>query len=240
MGSLRAQGGLSSVTAAVLAGGLGTRLRPVVADRPKVLAPVRGRPFLSYLLDYLSAAGIRSVVLCTGYLGAQVQRTFGNRYKDMELRYSREPRPLGTGGALRFALPHFSSDPVLVMNGDSFCTAELRSFWKWHGEQSARGSLLLVRGVSPHRYGIVEVGESGAVTRFAEKEKTTSESWISAGVYLLSHEILASIPAQETLSLEYDIFPRWVGRGLFGYRSDGVLLDIGTPDDFIKAEQFLG
>jgi D-glycero-alpha-D-manno-heptose 1-phosphate guanylyltransferase len=111
----------SEVTAAVLAGGLGTRLRSVVDDRPKVLAQVHARPFLMFLLDQLAAADFRSVVLCTGYLGEQIQRTFGETYKCLRILYSQEPKPLGTGGALRFALPQITSDPVLVLNGDSFC-----------------------------------------------------------------------------------------------------------------------
>ena len=109
------------VTAAILAGGLGTRLRSVVKDRPKVLAEIRGVPFLTYLLDQLAAAGVRDVVLCTGYMGEQVRSAFGDSYGGMCLSYSQESSPLGTAGALRLALPLFKSSSVLVMNGDSFC-----------------------------------------------------------------------------------------------------------------------
>ena len=109
---------LSSVSVALLAGGLGTRLRSVVADRPKVLAEIRSQPFLTYLLDQVAAAGCRSVVLCTGYLGDQIESTFGKSYGPLRLIYSREQEPLGTAGALRFAITRFESDPVLVMNGD--------------------------------------------------------------------------------------------------------------------------
>ena len=128
----------------ILAGGFGTRLRSVVSDRPKVLAEVGGRPFLEYLLDQLVAEDVKSVVLCTGYLGEQVQRRLGTHYRTLALQYSREPQPLGTGGALRLALPMLDTDPVLVMNGDSYCDTRLDAFANWHagrrraGDDSAR------------------------------------------------------------------------------------------------------
>ena len=119
---------LADLTAAILVGGFGTRLRPVVADRPKVLAEVRGRPFLAYLLDQAAAAGLKSVVLCTGYMGDRVQAVFGDTYGELHLTYSQEVVPLGTAGALHLALPLFASAPVLIMNGDSFCDNESASF----------------------------------------------------------------------------------------------------------------
>src|ERR671910_3457055 len=124
--------GFSDLSVAVLAGGLGTRLRPVVSDRPKALAEIHGRPFLAYLLDQLSTAGCSRVVLCTGHLGEQIERAFDKRYRNLQISYSRETRPLGTGGALRLALPDLLSDPVLVMNGDSFCATDLTSVRDWH------------------------------------------------------------------------------------------------------------
>src|ERR1700751_2704735 len=104
------------ITGAILAGGSGTRLRPILIGRPKVLAPVSGRPFLTYLLDQLSEAGIRKAVLCTGYLAEQVKSAVGERYGDLQILYSQEDRPLGTAGALGLALPLLDSEPVLVFN----------------------------------------------------------------------------------------------------------------------------
>ena len=134
---------LSNVSVAVLAGGLGTRLRPVVADRPKVLAQIRSQPFLSYLLDQIAAAGCRSVVLCTGYLGEQIESTFGKNYGPLRLIYSREQEPLGTAGALKLAITRFESDPVLVMNGDSFCAIDIKAYWNWHCQCQATASMAL-------------------------------------------------------------------------------------------------
>jgi len=230
---------ISEITVAVLAGGLGTRLRQVVADRPKALAVIHGRPFLAYLLDQVAAAGLRHAVLCTGYLGEMISETFKSTYGPLQLSYSHEEEPLGTGGALRLALSKLQSDPVLVMNGDSYCAADFRSFFQWHCKRKAKGSLLLAGMAKPGRYGSVRIDSDGALLAFTEKSREDTNDWMNAGVYLMSQAMLASIPRQGKVSLEYDIFPQWVGHGLFGYQTHGAFLDIGTPEDFLRAEPFL-
>jgi len=229
---------LAGATAAILVGGLGTRLRPVVAEVPKVLAEVRGRPFLAYLLDQLAAAGVRYVVLCTGYLREQVQATFGDSYSSLRLAYSREPSPLGTAGALRLALPLFKSDPVLVMNGDSFCKADLRDFWAWHQARGANATVLLTKVSDTSRYGRVHVNTDGLVLSFDEKNNKGGSGWINAGIYLLSYRLLLTIPRNGAVSLEREVFPAWICRELYSYRSEGRFLDIGTPEAYALAEQF--
>lgn len=230
--------GLSGVTAAILAGGMGTRLRPVIADRPKVLAEVLGRPFLSYLLDQVAAAGVESVVLCTGYLGERVRTTFGDSYSSLRLAYSQEAIPLGTGGALRRALPLLESDPVLVLNGDSFCDVDLQEFWHFHRVRVAVGSLALAEMDDTRRYGRVLMESDGTISGFAEKTDTSGRGWINAGIYLLSQRLLLSIPKDRPVSLEQEVLPSWTGRGLCGYRSKGRLLDIGTREAYAAAGQF--
>lgn len=227
----------SDLSVAVLAGGLGTRLLPVVSDRPKALAEIHGRPFLQYLLDQLSSAGCSRVVLCTGYLGEQIEQAFGKRYKNLQISYSRETRPLGTGGALRLALPHLLSDPVLVMNGDSFCATDLASLWAWHCNRGSQGTMLLAKVPNTERYGSVKISPDGAVTQFVEKKQAGSGS-INAGVYLLSRQVIDSIPDDAAVSLEHDVFPALISHGLCGYQGRGRFLDIGTPEDFAAAEQF--
>lgn len=229
---------LTDVTAAILAGGLGKRLRSVVADRPKVLAKIRGKPFLAYLLDQLVAAGIRDVVLCTGYLADQIRAIFGASYGSLRVTYSEESAPLGTGGALRLALPLFKSNPVLVMNGDSYCDANLESFWVWHRRRRANAALLLTKVSDTQRYGRVQAGADGAVTHFEEKGSGKGPGWINAGIYLLPRDLLLEIPANRTVSLEREVFPVWVRHGLYGFQTTARFLDIGTPGDFAKAEGF--
>lgn len=229
---------LSQTTAAVFAGGLGTRLRSAVADRPKVLAEVEGRPFLAYLLDQLVAAGTRKVVLCTGYMAEQVAETFGDAYRSLELAYSREESPLGTGGALRLAADHFESDPVLVLNGDSYCTADLTAFRAWHADRGARDSMVLCQVPDVSRYGQVVVDEAGAVTSFREKGGDTGPGWINAGVYLFSRELVQSIPSDTAVSLEKEVMPARIGNGLYGQQTASRLLDIGTPASYAAAARF--
>jgi D-glycero-alpha-D-manno-heptose 1-phosphate guanylyltransferase len=229
---------IADLTAAILAGGLGTRLRSVIADRPKVLAEVHQRPFLEYLLDQLAAAKMREVVLCTGYLGDHVRNRLGDTYGSLHLRYSQEPSPLGTGGALRLALPLLMSDPVMVMNGDSFCTADLGGFWSWHCQQHARATLLLTHQVDTRRYGRVELQSDGRIRRFHEKGTESSPGWINGGIYLISRSLLQVIPRGVPISLERDLFPSWVDHGLYGYCHGEAFLDIGVPEAYAVAGHF--
>ena len=228
----------SKITPAIIAGGLGTRLRTVVADRPKVMAEIHGRPFLSYLLDQLLSAGFRSAILCTGYRGEQIADVFGNRYRDLQLTYSLESHPLGTAGALRLALPQLVSNPVLVMNGDSYCHANLQIFGQWYRERGHQAAILLTQVADSRRYGSVKLADDGSVIEFGEKLAEQKSNWINAGIYLINPAMISSIPVDRSVSLEYDVFPGLVGQGLSGYRSDGRFLDIGTADDFEKAQEF--
>jgi D-glycero-alpha-D-manno-heptose 1-phosphate guanylyltransferase len=230
--------GLSEITTAILAGGLGTRLRPVIQDRPKVLAEVQRRPFLEYLLDQLSAAKLRDVVLCTGHMGEQIRTKLGDTYGPLRLFYSQEPFPLGTGGALRQALPMLTSDPVLVMNGDSFCGADLTSLYHWHGAQRAKASLLLTYQPDTGRYGRVHLDSGGRILRFSEKEGQSGPGWVNGGIYLIHRSLLEAIPERQPVSLERDLFPSWVAQGLYGYCNGDRFLDIGIPEAYAAADRF--
>ena len=156
--------------ALVLAGGLGTRLREAVADRPKVLAEVCGRPFLFHLLEGLEAAGVRTVVLCTSFMAQTVRAAVGERFGSMTVRYSVEETPLGTGGAVRLALGQVDGARMLVTNGDSLFRTDLRRFWSWHLARELQASLLLARVDDASRFGRVERNRLGQITRFAEKD----------------------------------------------------------------------
>lgn len=225
--------------AVVLAGGLGTRLREAVADRPKVLAEVCGRPFLFHLLDDLEAAGVRTVVLCTGFMAQAVRAAVGERHGGMAVRYSVEERPLGTGGALRLALGQVDSDPVLVANGDSLFRTDLGRFRAWHLARELQASLLLARVDDASRFGRVERNPLGRITRFAEKDGVASPGWINAGIYLLDRSRIEAIPPGQPVSLEHDIFPQWLTQGFYGMTAKGLFMDIGTPESYRRAETAL-
>jgi NDP-sugar pyrophosphorylase family protein len=230
----------ANLSAAILAGGLGTRLRPVVADRPKVLAEVAGRPFITYLLDQLVSAGLREAVLLTGYRGDQVMEALGERYRGLRLRYSQEEAPLGTGGALRAGLDYLRGEDVLLLNGDSFCDLDLPALGRFHACRGSGVTLALARVLDTSRYGRVRLGMVDQVIDFEEKRHSDGPGWVNAGVYLLSRRLVEALPDRPT-SLERDVLPRWVAAGkVFGYRQEGPLLDIGTPESYALAEAFLG
>lgn len=229
---------LSRIPVAILAGGLGTRLRPVLGERQKVLAEVDGKPFVGYLLDQLAGAGFRDAVLCTGWRADEVERTLGSSHGPLRLRYSTEPAPLGTAGALRHALPLLESDTVLAMNGDSYCDADLAAAWAWHRAARSTATLLLVEVEDASRYGRVEVDEDGAICRFVEKQPGTGPGWINAGIYWLARARIESIQSSTPLSLEHDVFPGWVGHGLAGLRTSARFLDMGTRQSYADASAF--
>lgn len=227
---------LSGVDAAVLVGGLGTRLRGVVDDVPKPLAPVLGRPFLFYLLDMLALRGARSVTLCCGYKAELVRGAAGAEWLGMPVRYSGEPAPLGTGGAAALAARGMESDFVLLLNGDSW----LEPDWAGLLEAARRhgAALALARVEETGRYGAVERGPDGRVASFAEKREGGGPGWINGGVYCLRRELLAGAPPGPS-SLERDWFPQWAARGILaGSEAPGAFLDIGTPESFAAAGEF--
>lgn len=227
------------LTVAILAGGLGTRLRSVVADCPKVLAPVLGRPYLTYVLDQVAAAGVQEVILLAGYGAEQLCDELGDSYGSLRLLYSVEPSPLGTAGAVRRALPFCRTQRLMLLNGDSYCDVDLAGFWQWHSRQAARVSLVLSRVPDTSRFGRITVNESGRVERFEEKIAGAGPGWINAGIHLLECDLLSALPAGRVLSLEREVLPGWVAHGLVrGYRSHGRFLDIGTPESYAEAEDF--
>jgi NDP-sugar pyrophosphorylase family protein len=229
---------LSGITAVILAGGMGTRLREVVADRPKVMAEVNNRPFITYLLDQLAAVAVAKVVLCTGYMADLVSTILGNSYRGMHLNYSVETKPLGTGGAVRLALPLFSSFPVLVLNGDSYFDLDLRSFARQHLDAGAKGSLALATVADVSRYGAVEIAADHVITRFEEKGNRQGVGLINAGIYLLEQASVEAMPPDSAVSIERELFPALIGQGLYGFPQSGKFLDIGVPADYRAAADF--
>lgn len=228
------------MTSVILAGGLGTRLRPILPNRPKVLAEVSGRPFLSYIFEQLISAGVRKVVLCTGHRAQMILELFGSTYKSLDLKYSTEDRPLGTAGALRLALPYLSSEYVLVMNGDSFVDTQLGTYGQWFFEQERRGALLLTEVLDTGRYGRVSFSASGQILSFDEKKVSSGPGWINAGIYIFSTSLLEDIPEGKFASLESEFLPQWIGGGLYGYPCRASFIDIGVPDSYAFADRFFG
>ena len=229
---------MNTIDVIILAGGMGTRLKPVLNNMPKVLAPVAGRPFLTILLDQISKAGFNRVILCTGYMADQVEAEFGTRYKGLSIVYSKEINPLGTGGAVRKTLPLISSETIMVMNGDSFIDTDLNLFLRWFVGKGCNAALLLTKMSDADRYGLVHGDQNGLITTFHEKGVGGGPGWINAGVYLFKRSVLETILQGISFSLEHDFFPSLAGRELYGYCSEGKFIDIGLPESYAAAEGF--
>jgi D-glycero-alpha-D-manno-heptose 1-phosphate guanylyltransferase len=228
---------LNTTDAIVLAGGRGTRLSSVVSDRPKVLAEVLGRPVLTFLLDRLERAGIRRTILAVGYMADMVEDAIGSRHNSMEILYSKEVQPLGTGGGLQLASSLLQSSHALVFNGDSFCQLDLAGMVDVHNRQSAMGTIAVIGVPDAGRYGRVQTGPDQRIIKFEEKQAGGSGS-INAGIYLVPSSALRTIPAGQPISLEREIFPVWVEQGLFAFEAEGPFLDIGLPETYAQASHF--
>lgn len=228
----------SKTYVAILAGGLGTRLKPILPGRQKVVARVVEHPFLEYILDQLDKSGFKNVVICTGHLGDQVKEAFGDNYHHLSLFYSREPSPLGTAGAINLALPYLKSEHILIMNGDSFYDIDLNFFWLFHLEKKANGTILLKELSNTARYGNVEVDKDSRIIKFQEKKTNGGAGLISGGIYLLKRSMLLEIPENSLISFEKDIFPKWIGNKFYGFKGNGRFIDIGTPETYKKAKKF--
>ncbi len=221
-------------TALILVGGLGTRLREVVSDKPKPMAMVGTVPFLEILIDSLSGKGVRNFVLLTGYKGKVIEEYFSNRYRDeLNIRISPEQEPLGTGGAVKNA-EQFCTEPSLLVNGDTFFDADLELLFRFHQEKQSSVSLSLFTVDDVSRYGSVIAGENGLITGFHEKnEGPGGAGVINAGLTLLSREFVRDLPAGRSFSMEREIFP-WFARSekMFGLAQDRPFFDIGTPESY--------
>ena len=228
-----------ALDAIVLAGGLGSRLREALPDRQKVTAPVGGKPFLAKLIDWLTDAGIGHVVLAAGHRASDVE-TVAAAYsgRNPPVSVSVEPAPLGTGGAARLALPMTESDPVLVLNGDSFADIDIAALRRFHAARHARVSLALVAAPSASRFGLVGTNNDGAVRSFSEKPAASGGGAINAGVYFFERATLAAIPEKTPLSLERDVFPGLINHGLYAMLFDAAFIDIGTPESLQAAAGF--
>jgi NDP-sugar pyrophosphorylase family protein len=228
---------LKDMKAVLLVGGLGTRLRQVVGAVPKPLASVGDRPFLELLIRQLLHQGIRRLVLCTGYLADEIENELGDGGAwDIAIEYSREARPLGTAGAVKFAEPLLSDvSDFLVMNGDSFMEIDFRELAEFHRRCGGVASMAVLRMQNEKRYGTVKLTANGRVIGFTEKSDGESDGLVNAGIYVFNRKIFAHLP-EGPASLEKDIFPKLIGHGLYASEQHGVFIDIGTPDDYARAQ----
>ena len=229
---------LSRVTAVILAGGLGTRLRKIVSDRPKVMAEINGKLFLFYLFDQLAEAGIEKIVISTGYMGHLIEKTIGSSYNKLQVDYSPEDIPLGTAGALKLAGQTVDTEQCLVMNGDSYTEFDPRSLLMAHKQKNTNITLLVTAVDDTSRFGTIKMNGENKIVQFIEKGSNSDTRLINAGVYLMNTVVLQEIAEKIPCSLEYDFFPSMIEKGIYGYETGGKFIDIGIPEFFAKAETF--
>jgi len=232
---------LQEIDVVILAGGMGTRLRAVLPDAPKCLAPIAGVPFLKRYLSWLERFGLRRVILSLGYKADMVRACLlSETWPGLEIVTSVEALPLGTAGALRSVMPLVNSQTLLVTNGDSFTGVDPCEFLSFHKKTKARVSMLLTRREESQAGGLVETDENEAVTSFSEKPpRARKESaYINAGMYFMEREVVLEIPPEKSASLERDIFPGLCGRQFFALKGDFPFIDIGTPETYSQAAAF--
>lgn len=230
-----------AIDAIVLCGGAGLRLRSVTGDAPKSLASIGGRPFLGILFKQLRRHGFRRVILAVGFQREVIRAEFGDRADGLILDYSVETEPLGTGGALRKAADHLHSDHVLIMNGDSYTDADLPAFAEDACKANADISILLVPADGRSDCGLVSVDTNDRVLGFKEKQSALGRQYINAGIYVAKKGLLCEIEPDRRISLETGLVPQWLAEGkhLRGFNHPGKCIDIGTPERFRDAQEFL-
>ncbi len=223
--------------AIVLAGGFGTRLKTVVDSVPKSMAPVNGRPFLEYLLDFLEESGVRRVVLSVGYMHHVISDHFGDRYKSLEVDYSTEEEPLGTGGGIRLAFWKIRGERAFALNGDSIFRIGLTEMMDFHLQKKAGITIALRRVPDTSRYGNVRMNNRKMITDFAEKSGVGKTGFINGGIYIMEKMFLMEPEYRGRFSIEKDCFERIAGKSpIFGFQATGFFLDIGVPEDYHKAQ----
>jgi D-glycero-alpha-D-manno-heptose 1-phosphate guanylyltransferase len=222
--------------AIVLAGGFGTRLRSVVGDRPKPMALLGDRPFLALLLDRLANAGFTRVILGVGFLANQISDYFGNHYAGMDIIYSLESEPLGTGGALRLAFGQVLGDEVFALNGDTFCDVNYTGMVET-GKRRGSDIVIAVKHLpDTRRYGTVIV-KDGYAEKFEEKTPTGPPGYINVGTYLIRKPVFPLFNREGAFSLENDLLvPRIKELHPAVFSVDGYFIDIGVPEDYMRAQ----
>ena len=225
--------------AILLCGGLGTRLRSVVSDRPKPMADIAGKPFLHYLVRMLSEKGVERFVFALGYMGEQIEAYFqdGREY-GISIVYSYEESPLGTGGAIRNALSKMQEEDVLILNADTYFDMDYRSLFQEQSRKCADMTIASREIEDVSRYGAILNDTDGRILRWNEKQRGSGETAprrgeINGGIYVMKRSLIEKIPAGKQ-SLENDCIPVWLSRSvsIHALPSDGYFMDIGVPEDY--------
>jgi D-glycero-alpha-D-manno-heptose 1-phosphate guanylyltransferase len=225
----------------ILAGGMGTRLRPVVSDVPKCMAIVGDKPFLYYLIEFLKKSGIEHFIFSVGYLHEAIEEYLSSNYKELNYSISLETEPLGTGGAIQLAINKTIERNILVCNGDTFYNVDINRLSEFHFQKKAACTLSLKRMENFDRYGVVELNDDSSIKSFKEKQ-FYKQGLINGGMYALNTQEFLQEPLPQKFSFEKDYLEKKVhspNHRIFGIEQDGYFIDIGIPEDYEKAQKEL-
>jgi D-glycero-alpha-D-manno-heptose 1-phosphate guanylyltransferase len=223
--------------AIILAGGFGTRLQKVVNDMPKSMALINDKPFLEYLLNFLTGQDIQKVILSVGYKQEMIREYFKDHYKHLVISYAIEDEPLGTGGGILNALEQVEGDAAFAMNGDSMFRIDLLAMQHLHRNTAADLTMALRYLEDTSRYGTVRIDSEKRVTGFHEKNEDSEPGYINGGIYLINKNFLSSLTLEKKFSIEKDCFEKCFKESrIFGYPAKGYFLDIGIPEDYMTAQ----
>jgi D-glycero-alpha-D-manno-heptose 1-phosphate guanylyltransferase len=224
--------------AIILAGGLGTRLRSVVADLPKCMAPVDGKPFLAFVIAYLRREGINRFIFSLGYKSEVITTWLDNEYPYLEKIYVIEETPLGTGGGIKLACKKVNGENVIVVNGDTIFNISISHLMDLHINKNAECTLALKPLTNFSRYGTVEINRQLAITKFNEKQYCES-GLINGGIYAVNTQALLNKNLADSFSFEKDYLEKYIAQQKFyGFESDGYFIDIGVPEDYLKFKEY--
>lgn len=223
----------------ILCGGLGKRLKKLNLNVPKPMVKIGGRPFLDRIIAYMADFGFRRFILGLGYKTDFIKKYYFNKpEKSLKIIFSDEKNPLGTGGAIKNAKKLIKSRRFFILNGDSLCQFNPRDLLSFHRRKKAVVSILLKRAAGAAKdCGEVKIDGSSRVVSFQEKSGNAKKCLINAGVYVFDKKIFNLMPRKDNFSLEYDLFPSVIGKGLFGRISSGYFIDIGTPKRYFMAKK---
>jgi len=226
-----------NTNAIILAGGAGTRLKQAVPDKPKPMALVNGKPFLEYVLNYLTRFRVSHVVLSIGFKAEQIQNHFGNKFGKLKISYAIEKQPLGTGGGIQLALQKTNAENVFILNGDTFFDADLDKIEKFHVSKKANLTVALKKVEDASRYGTVVTNKNGCIIQFREKKEGEKNALINGGVYLIDKKSFLSYNFPEKFSFEKEFLEKQVGKkGFYGLPFNTYFIDIGIPETYKKAQ----
>ena len=222
--------------AIILAGGFGSRLSSLISNIPKPMAVLNNKPFLEYQLDYLIDNGISRVIISVGYKKEVIIDYFADNYKSLEIIYSKEDEPLGTGGAIKYAIERVKGNLTYIINGDTFFKLDLKKMLQFHDNNNSFFTIAIKEQEKTKSYGNLVLNKNMRIVDF--EEKVAISRYINGGVYLVEKDTFKQLNSPNTFSIEKDFFPKYVkSKNFYGYLSKNYFVDIGTPNRFVQADK---